>query len=119
MRISQIILRVSDMGRAISFWSERVGLPVLSESADFAFLDGGSIQLILNRRDGYSGTALTEVVFEMEDVRSMFVSMKERGVPFEVDLRPVTSDGSRDLLAAHFRDADGNMASLTGWADGG
>jgi hypothetical protein len=45
--------------------------------------------------------------------------MATRGVPFEVELRPVSTDGERQLLAAHFRDPDGNLASLTGWAPAG
>jgi hypothetical protein len=44
--------------------------------------------------------------------------MTAGGVPFEVEPRPVTSDGERTLLAAHFRDPDGHLVSVTGWVDG-
>jgi hypothetical protein len=52
---------------------------------------------------------------EFDDVRAAYEELSGRGVPFEIELRPVTSDGERDLLAAHFRDPDGHVASVTGW----
>ena len=86
----------------------------------FAFLDGGGIGLTLNQVDPRPDDAsLTEVVIEVDDVRSSYAELSARGVPFEVELRPVTSDGQRDLLAAHFHDPDGHAASVVGWVEKG
>ncbi len=116
MRIGQVILRVSDMERSLRFWSEVVGFPLTMSHEAFAFLDGGSIGLTLNEApDIARDESLTEIVLEFDDVRAAYAEMSERGVPFEIELRPVTSDGTRDLLAAHFRDPDGHVASVTGW----
>jgi catechol 2,3-dioxygenase-like lactoylglutathione lyase family enzyme len=116
--VSQIILRVTDLKRSVEFWSHVVGLGVEMEAPPFAFLDGGPIGLTLNQVDELpADQSLTEIVFEFEDVSGEYFDMSARGVPFEVDLRPVTSDGNRDLLAAHFRDPDGHIASVTGWVD--
>lgn len=102
----------------MQFWSNVVGLDVVMVSTSFAFLDGGSVGLTLNQVDDQGpDESLTEIVFEFEDVRGEYFDMSGRGVPFEVDLRPVTSDGERDLLAAHFHDPDGHLASVSGWAD--
>ena len=118
MGVSQVILRVTDLKRSVEFWSHVVGLGVEMEAPPFAFLDGGAIGLTLNQVDELAADqSLTEVVFEFEDVRGEYFDMSARGVPFEVDLRPVTSDSNRDLLAAHFRDPDGHLASVTGWVD--
>jgi catechol 2,3-dioxygenase-like lactoylglutathione lyase family enzyme len=118
VRIATVILRVADLDRAVEFWSESVGLDLLSRFPGFAFLDGGGVQLVLNRA-GEPVESLTEVVFEVEDVEAAYAEMATRGVPFEVELRPVSTDGERQLLAAHFRDPDGNLASLTGWVPAG
>jgi catechol 2,3-dioxygenase-like lactoylglutathione lyase family enzyme len=116
MRVGQVILRVKDVDESVAFWTATVGLTVTTRSGSFAFLDGGSIQLTLNEVDGpLVDESLTEIVFEVEDVREAHAELVERGVPFEVDLRPVTSDGDRRLLAAHFRDPDGHLASVVGW----
>lgn len=116
--VSQIILRVTDLKRSVEFWSHVVGLGVEMKAPPFAFLDGGAIGLTLNQVEELpADQSLTEIVFEFEDVSGEYFDMSARGVPFEVDLRPVTSDGNRDLLAAHFRDPDGHLASVTGWVD--
>jgi catechol 2,3-dioxygenase-like lactoylglutathione lyase family enzyme len=119
MRVQRIILRVSDLDEAIAFWSESVGLEVSGRGGPFAFLDGGSVQLALNQVDEVpEDMSLTEIVLEVDDVRATYDEMSSRDVPFEVDLRPVTTDGSRELWASHFRDPDGHFASLTGWLEG-
>jgi len=116
MRIAQIILRVAELDRSVVFWTEIVGLGLAMRADAFAFLDGGGTQLILNQVEDRPGDeSLTEIVLEVEDVESAYSELSERGVPFEVDLRPVTSDGNRELWAAHFRDPDGHLASVVGW----
>ena len=116
MRIARIMLRVSDMERSIAFWSVKVGLEVQYAAGEFAFLDGGGVQLALNRvQDLPPDETMTEIVFEVDDVTAAYDHLGERGVDFEVQLRSVTSDGDRDLLAAHFYDPDGHVASITGW----
>lgn len=105
------------MERARAFWVDRVGLQVKAGSGEFLFLDGGSVELILNRDDADPGHSLTEIVFETEDVMSAYEQLRGRGVEFMVEPRTVNSDGSRDLVATHFRDPDGHLASITGWVD--
>lgn len=120
MRISRLILRVADLQRAIDFWSSTVGFGLVQVFENFAFLDGGPIQLVLNEAQGVtSEESLTEVVIESDDVRAAYDEMAGRGVPFEVELRPVTGDENNQLLAAHFRDPDGHLTSVTGWVAAG
>jgi catechol 2,3-dioxygenase-like lactoylglutathione lyase family enzyme len=118
MRIGQIILRVGDLDMSVHFWTEVVGFNLSMRAGTFAYLDGETIQLTLNQVDDrLVDQSLTEIVIEFEDVENAHRELSERGVPFAVDLRPVTSDGSRDLLAAHFVDPDGHLASVVGWVD--
>lgn len=117
MRVSRIILRVSDIERARAFWVDRVGLRMRAGSGEFLFLDAGPVDLILNHDDADPGHSLTEIVFETDDLMSAYESLRQRGVEFMVEPRAVTSDGDRDLFAAHFRDPDGHLASITGWVD--
>jgi catechol 2,3-dioxygenase-like lactoylglutathione lyase family enzyme len=116
MRIGQIILRVSDLEASVGFWNGRVGFELSNRVETFAFLQSGTIGLTLNQVESVpADESLTEIVIEVDDVRASFDELSKRGVPFEVELRPVTTDGTRELLAAHFRDPDGHLASLVGW----
>ena len=120
MKVSNLILRTTDLDRAVDFWSDKVGLPLLGRFEAFAFLDAGSIQLALNGVDGpVDDSSLTEVVLEVEDIHAAYAELLGRGVPFEIEPRVVSGDGSRNLLAAHFRDPDGHAASISGWVSGG
>jgi len=119
MKLSNVILRVSDLEASISFWKDRVGFELAFSSGEFAFFALGDCQLVLNQPlDFEPQRSDTEIVLEVDDLATSFEEMKVRGVPFEVDPRPVTSDGERTLLAAHFRDPDGHLASVTGWVEG-
>lgn len=119
MRLSHVILRVSDMDVALGFWRDRVGLELLSGSPEFSFMGLGDTRLALHRpAEPAPEVSDTEIVFEVDDVTEAIASMSDRGVPFEVEARPVTNDGERTLLATHFRDPDGHLASVTGWVEG-
>ncbi len=118
MQISSVILRVADVEKSTAFWSETVGLDVSLQIPNFTFLNGGDVQLILSYIDGgVTDESLTEVVFSSEDVRATYDDLMSRGVAYDVELRPINSDGERDLLAASFRDPDGHWGSLTGWVE--
>lgn len=120
MEIARVILRVTDMVQSVAFWTQIVGLDIGSEVGPFTFLEAGGVQLVLNEVEGpVEDPSLTEIVFETDDFAAVHADLRSRGVPFEVEPRPVTSDGERDLLATHFRDPDGHLASITGWVHHG
>jgi len=119
VRLSNIILRVSDLGESVAFWRDLVGLELTWSGDEFAFFAIGENQFTLNKPLAFEDqTSDTEIVFEVEEVHSVIAEMLQRGVPFEVEPRAVTSDGERTLYAAHFRDPDGHVASVTGWVEG-
>lgn len=116
-KISNVILRLADLERSLEFYRDRVGMKVLGASETFAFLDGGGVTLAINAigdnmRDH---PAVTEIVFEVEDVQAAYAALVARGVEVRLAPRPVMSSGERALLAADFRDPDGHVLSITGW----
>lgn len=117
-KISNIILRVEDLERSLEFYRDRLGMTVEGVSTNFAFLDGGSLTLALNSigdtmKEHPPG--LVEVVFEVDDVDAAYLALTGAGVQFRFEPRVVMSSEGRDLLAADFRDPDGNVLSITGW----
>ncbi len=118
LKISNIILRVEVLSRSLDFYRDRLGMTVLGSSETFAFLDGGGVTLALNAIGSEMDAnppGLVEVVFEVDDVAAACEGLAAAGVQFRVDLRVVMSSDGRELLAADFRDPDGNVLSITGW----
>ncbi len=116
MRLSHVILRVTDLDASVAFYRDLVGLELISETPGFVFFVSGSIQIALNaNQDEPTDETSTELVLEVDDVSSTVKEMEDRGIEFEVPLRPVTTAGDRTLHATHFRDPDGHFWSVTGW----
>jgi catechol 2,3-dioxygenase-like lactoylglutathione lyase family enzyme len=117
-QLSNVILRVASLDDAVAFWNGTLGLAIVSRSEAFAFLDAGAATLALNAAAGgdpHAVDSMTEIVLEVDDPRSAFDAWKGAGVGFLTELRPVIEQDGRSLLAAHARDPDGHLFSLTGW----
>lgn len=116
MRVAHIILRVRNLPESVAFYRDRVGLELVSESPAFAFFNGESISVALNAspEEPHDETT-TEIALEVDDVAAAYKDMSDRGIDFEVELRPVMEQDGRTLQAAHFRDPDGHVWSITDW----
>jgi catechol 2,3-dioxygenase-like lactoylglutathione lyase family enzyme len=118
--LSHVMLRVADMDRATAFWEGTLGFEGAG-GGPFRFLTAGKAQIALNAVEGGDPAAAgstTEIVLEVDDVRATHAAWSAAGVAFEVEPRVVMKAGGRDLVAAHFRDPDGHLVSVTGWVDG-
>jgi len=118
---SRLILRVSDLNASTAFYRDRVGLRLQSLNDEFATFESGGLLLMLEHlpkppASPSSGlAAFTEVVLESADVKGVYSAMQARGVTFRNELRVVTSDETRVMYAADFRDPDGHVLSIAGW----
>jgi catechol 2,3-dioxygenase-like lactoylglutathione lyase family enzyme len=122
LKANRIILRVADLKTSVAFYRDRVGLRLQSTFDEFAVFEGGAgvtlmLQEITRKSNAPNSglSAFTEVVFESPDVMASYTEMKERGVQFTREPFPATTDGSRVLYAANFKDPDGHVLSITGW----
>ncbi len=113
MKVAVLMLGVTDMGRAVAFYRDVVGLPVQFGSDEFTFLDGGGVTLALQAHKELpppDGGLRTEIVFGVEDIDAAYRALLGRGVVFRIEPRIVTGD----RLAADFRDPDGHVLSILG-----
>jgi catechol 2,3-dioxygenase-like lactoylglutathione lyase family enzyme len=111
--VTSIMLGVRDLNTSIEFYRDKLGLKVKMQEAQLALLDAGPITLGLSPghvRLAPQVNGATEVVFQVEDVRSARQTLIDRGVAFMNEPRQVTPTD----WAAHFRDPDGHLLSIFG-----
>jgi catechol 2,3-dioxygenase-like lactoylglutathione lyase family enzyme len=112
-RIGVLMLGVTDMGRSLAFYRDKLGLSLRGAGGEFAFLDAGGVMLALRESPELGpppAEEWVEVVFSVEDIVSTYDSLRARGVEFRREPRLVTGDQH----AADFRDPDGHVLSIFG-----
>jgi catechol 2,3-dioxygenase-like lactoylglutathione lyase family enzyme len=117
-RISMFILYVRDPMRSVPFFRDLLGMKVLEATPQWAQLDGGGVHLALHphasipaKRDA----AHPWVVFEVEDLRGAYESLRRKGLAFRGPPVEVCGDEQRAGMSADFEDLDGNLFSLFGY----
>lgn len=111
-RIGAVFLHVTDMPKAIQWYSELLGLPIHSDSHEGTIyslhMDGGSDLLLdSNRRDDSSQNNKTQLFFETKKLMESYQFVKEKGI--EV----VTEIEEHDNISFFtFKDPDGNILMI-------
>jgi lactoylglutathione lyase len=113
MKVSHVMLGVSDFGRSVAFYRDTLGFKLQQQFESFAFFDAGTMTLALSGDIwNYAGKApgAMQVVFGVENVKASYAALREKGVEFVNEPRNVNG---RDW-AANFRDPDGHLLSIFG-----
>jgi catechol 2,3-dioxygenase-like lactoylglutathione lyase family enzyme len=113
MRVSHVMLGVSDLERSLQFYRNKLGFQVQQQLPGFVFLDGGSVTLALSK-DIWThvgkASGASQVVLGVDNVKASYSALKSKGVEFMNEPRDVNG---REW-AANFRDPDGHLLSIFG-----
>jgi catechol 2,3-dioxygenase-like lactoylglutathione lyase family enzyme len=112
-KIGVVMLGVSDGEKSAAFYRDRLGLKMTGQHEGFVFLDAGGLLLALSSSLAQAVGEIpgaVEVVFSVEHVRAAYAALREAGVEFTHEPRPVTGP----LWGANFRDPDGHLLSIFG-----
>ena len=116
-QISNVMLGVRELTRAVAFYRDQLGLAVRFEIPGFAFLNGGGVTLCLSEplartlaKPGEPLGGVAELVFSVDDVEVAFEALSARGVKFILNPHQVTEA----QWAANFADPDGHKLSIFG-----
>lgn len=107
-----VMLGSAYVDRSVAFYQNDLGLTLSGRFGDFAFLDTGSVPLVVSGELGHPGpqsAQACEVVFAVESVSSAYAALKER-IVFLREPRPVNAQN----WAVNFRDPDGHLLSFYG-----
>jgi len=108
-RVEHVWFWVSDMDRAIAFYTEALGLALVRRHGnEWAELDAGSVRIALHGGANDERAPGGTVVFEVEDLDAARFTMESRGAVFGEHV------GEAEGLArfVSFTDPDGNRMQL-------
>ena len=108
-RVEQVWFWVSDMDRAIAFYTEALGLELAQRHGEeWAAFDAGAVRLALHGGANEDRDPGGTVVFEVEDLDAARFAMELHGAVFDPHV------GEVEGLArfASFTDPDGNRMQL-------
>lgn len=106
-QITQVAILVSDMKKAVNFYSYVLGLPVIAKTDRSAEFRTDGPVLAVQPREQPGGAGSTQITFQVQDLEVVFNEVKRRGA--KVVSPPRTVDAGR---VARFADPDGNIVEL-------
>jgi methylmalonyl-CoA/ethylmalonyl-CoA epimerase len=115
-QIGQIAINVHDVKRAVVFYRDVLGLPLLFEvPPKMAFFDCGGVRLMLSLPEtpayDHPGSIL---YYRVQDIEGTGAALQARGVTFEPGGSPhlVAKMPDHELWMGFFKDSEGNTLAL-------
>lgn len=108
--LSEVILYVEDMHAMVEFYTDVMGLEIVSGAPEHGFVafDTGACQLCLHAgRDGDVGAAAPKVVFAVEDLATARETLADHGVELGAVRQPTP-----DTRVCDGVDPEGNRFSI-------
>jgi methylmalonyl-CoA/ethylmalonyl-CoA epimerase len=113
-RIGQIFVNAKDLGRAISFYRDTLGMRFLFQAPpNMAFFDCDGIRLMLGVPDRPDLDHPASIIYyKVDDIERVYETLKAGGVHFLTKPHLVAPMPNYDLWLADFKDSEGNLLAL-------
>jgi catechol 2,3-dioxygenase-like lactoylglutathione lyase family enzyme len=111
-RIGQIALTISEVGRAVQFYRDSLGMRLLFQVPKMAFFDCDGIRLMLSLPEKAAEGSSSVIYYKVADIQRAFETLTSRGVAFEGPPHLIAKLPAHDLWMAFFRDPDRNLLAL-------
>jgi methylmalonyl-CoA/ethylmalonyl-CoA epimerase len=110
--IGQIALSVSEIGRAVAFYRDALGMRFLFQTPNLAFFDCDGVRLMLTLPEQAAQGSNSVIYFKVADIQQAFEALSSRGVVFEDKPHLIAKMPDHDLWMTFFRDPDRNLLGL-------
>jgi methylmalonyl-CoA/ethylmalonyl-CoA epimerase len=113
-RVGQIAIPAKDIGRAVAFYRDTLGLRLLFEAPPkLAFFDCGGVRLMLSEPEGGAAFQPGSIVYYMvQDLTTVHQTLLARGVEFLHAPQMIARMSDHDLWMAFLHDSEGNVVGL-------
>ena len=114
--IGQIHIGVRDINRAIAFYRDVLGLPLLMEFPEqsMAFFDCGGVRLYLSADQSDEFPSNPLIYYTVSDVEAVAEALRGHGVELKREPHVVHRTETSELWMTGFHDPEGNRLSIYG-----
>jgi predicted enzyme related to lactoylglutathione lyase len=112
--IGQIAITVKDVGTALPYYRDVLGLKFLfSAGPNVAFLSAGPVRLMLSMPQGAGAVGENSVLyFKVDEIEAVHAAIVARGSASERAPQLTAEMPDHDLWIGFLRDPDGNLVGL-------
>ncbi len=112
-RLGQVAIIVHDLDRAITFYRDKLGLPLLFTASKLAFFDCGGVRLMLSPPEKPEFDHPASILyFSVPDIAAAHRQMLASGTHFEDEPHLIAKMPTHDLWMVFFRDSEQNLLGL-------
>lgn len=112
--IVQIGIPIKKLDRAVEYYKEVLGLPLLFQTENMAFFNSNGQRLLLSLPEKEEfANASSVLYFKVEDIQKSVEQLKEKGVSFIDQPHVVAKMGNTETWMSFFKDSEGNTHALT------
>jgi len=113
LEIGQIAINVKDLGRAVRFYSEKLGLKHLFTAGNLAFFSCGGVRLMLSRPEKPEFDHPSSIIYyKVQKSTETYEKFCARGIQFEGKPHLIARLPDHDLWMAFFRDSEDNLLAI-------
>lgn len=113
-RVGQVAIPAQDIGRAVAFYRDTLGLRLLFEAPPkLAFFDCGGVRLMISEPEGGDTFRPGSILYYLvDDLTSAHRALTERGVTMLHPPQMIAKMPDHDLWMAFLNDSEGNVVGL-------
>lgn len=112
-RLGQVSMNARNLDRAVAFYRDTLGLPLLFTTGNMGFFDCGGVRLMLALPEkpefDHPGSVL---YFSVPDIESAYRQLEAKNVRFEAKPHLIARLPAHDLWMAFFYDSENNLLAL-------
>ena len=110
--IGQIAVTVSDIDRAVAFYQDVLGLPLLFRFPGLAFFDCGGVRLMLSKPEKAELAGTSIIYYRVPSIQDAASVIEGRGVTLLHQPSVAHRDERHELWLAFLLDSEGNHVGL-------
>ena len=111
--VGQVAVNARDLPRAVAFYRDVLGLPLLFEIPNAAFFQAGPLRLMLAKAEAPEyDHAASILYYRVPDIHAGHAALVEGGAEIVHEPHVIARMPDHELWMCFFRDGEGNTAAL-------